>query len=236
MMASFLQSSANCIKNCLLILSSPVCSLIKARSPSTRCVQYRNTAIALNQHRHISVKLDDPAYSDFFLKFKAGATQTGACWGEVDPRQRGSPWDPIWPTPAVCATPLASDVHVPMCDRAAPTKCNRVHYFDQNQCPQVPGVNWSNDTYDVYQQLVCKGASCDCGASPCGEFLFNHANSTAVDWWLNVHMGEGMNHPSSDGLIVDDFWTSAGPSEIDSNMLIWRATTLLRAWYTAAGS
>ena len=139
------------------------CALIKARSPSTRCVVYRNTAIALNQHRHISAALDDPAYAGYFLKFKPGATQTGACWGETDPRQAGSPWDPIWPTPAVCATPLPTDVHVPMCDRAQPTKCNRVHYFDQNQCPQVPGLNWSNDTTDVYQGLVCNGATCECG-------------------------------------------------------------------------
>ena len=102
------------------------CELIKGRSPATRCVVYRNTAIALNQHRHISSVLDDPAFADFFLRFKPGATQTGACWGETDPRQRGSPWDPIWPTPAVCATPLPSDVHVPMCDKAAPHKCNRV--------------------------------------------------------------------------------------------------------------
>ena len=70
------------------------CALIKARSPSTRCVVYRNTAIALNQHQHISAALDDPAYAGYFLKFKPGATQTGACWGEEDPRQRGSPWDP----------------------------------------------------------------------------------------------------------------------------------------------
>ena len=196
------------------------CELVKQRNPLTKCVVYRNTVIALNQHKHVSSVLDDPAFVDFFLKFKPGATQTGPCWGEVDPRQNGSPWDPIWPTPAVCKPLIPSDVHVPMCDKAMPSKCNSVHYFDQNQCPQVPGVNWSNDTYDVYQQLVCKGASCDCGASPCGEFLFNFANASAVEWWLNVHMGEGMNHPSSDGLILDDFWTSAGPSEIDSNMLL----------------
>ena len=38
------------------------CALIKARSPGTRCVVYRNTAIALNQHRHISSALDDPTF------------------------------------------------------------------------------------------------------------------------------------------------------------------------------
>ena len=128
------------------------CELIKGRSNATpRCVVYRNTAIALNQHRHVSSVLDDPSFADFFLRFKPGATQTGACWGEEDPRQRGSPWDPIWPTPAVCEAPLPSDVHVPMCDKAAPGKCNRVHYFDQNQVPQVPGDNWSNDSKWAYR-------------------------------------------------------------------------------------
>ena len=197
------------------------CAIIKARSPSTRCVVYRNTAIALNQHQHISSKLDDPAYAGYFLKFKPGATQSGACWGVVDPRQRGSPWDPIWPTPAVCATPLASDVHVPMCDRAEATKCNRVHYFDQNQCPQVPGHNWANDTQDVYQQLVCRGATCDCGASPCGEFLFDFSNASLVDWWLREHMGgaAGMSNAAVDGLLLDDYWAAAGPSEIDAHAL-----------------
>jgi hypothetical protein len=197
------------------------CTLVKSRSPATRCIVYRNTVIALNQHRHISSLLDDDAYAGFFLKFKPNATQSGFCWGEVDPRQRGSPWDPIWPTPAVCEAPLASDVHVPMCDRAEPGKCNRVHYFDQNQVPQVPGVNWSNDTLDVYQQLVCRGATCDCGKYPCGEFLFNHSNASMVEWWLLEHMGGGMgmDHPAVDGLLLDDYWSAAGPSEIDSHML-----------------
>ena len=198
------------------------CELIKARNPSTRCVVYRNTVIALNQHRHISSVLDDPAFADFFLRFKPGATQTGACWGIEDPRQRGSPWDPIWPTPAVCDTPLPSDVHVPMCDKADPSKCNRVHYFDQNQCPQVPGDNWSNDTEDIYQGLVCKGPTCDCGASVCGEYLFNFSTPEMVDWWLLEHMGGALalDHPSVDGLLLDDYWSAGGPSEIDSNMLL----------------
>lgn len=86
---------------------------------------------------------------------------------------------------------------------------------------QVPGDNWSNDTMDVYQGLVCNGTTCNCGASPCGEFLFNFSNSSMVDWWLLEHMGGelGLDHPDVDGLILDDYWSSAGPSEIDSNML-----------------
>ena len=115
------------------------CELIKARNPLTRCIVYRNTCIALNQHRHVSSVLDDGAFADYFLRFKPGATQTGPCWGEVDPRQAGSPWDPIWPTPVVCEPLLPSDVHVPFCDKANRTKCGGTFYFDQNQVPQVPG-------------------------------------------------------------------------------------------------
>ena len=197
------------------------CALVKARSPRTRCVVYRNTAIALNQHRHVSSVLDDPAFADYFLRFKPNATNTGPCYGIEDPRQRGSPWDPIWPTPAVCETRAPTDVHVPLCDKANSSKCNTVHYFDQNQVPQVPGDNWSNDTMDVYQGLVCRGATCDCGASPCGEFLFNFSTPAAVDWWLLEHMGgeNALDHPAVDGLLLDDYWTASGPSEIDSNML-----------------
>jgi hypothetical protein len=198
------------------------CALIKARNPLIKCVVYRNSVIALNQHRHVSVVLDDPNFADFFLRFKPGATQTGPCWGIEDPRQKGLPWDPIWPTPVVCEALLPTDVHVPMCDKAAPDKCNRVHYFDQNQVPQVPGDNWSNNTVDVYQGLVCNGLTCDCGASPCGEFLFNFSNPSMVDWWLLEHMGgeQALDNEYVDGVLTDDYWSSDGPSEIDSNMLV----------------
>ena len=196
------------------------CEVVKSRNPGTRCVVYRNTVIALNQYRHISKILDNPAYAGYFLGFKTGATQTGKCRMIWDPRGAQSPdHDPIWPTPTVCDAPLPTDVHVPMCDFADPGKCNRQLYFDQNQCPQVPGDNWSNDTTDVYQQLACFGKSCDCGASPCGEYLFDFRNASAVEWWLDEHMGgaTGLGHPDVDGLILDDFWSNGVPSEIDSH-------------------
>lgn len=125
------------------------CEIIKARNPAIRCIVYRNTVIALNQHRHISSILDDPAFDNFFLKFKPNATQTGACWGIQDPRQNGSPYDPIWPTPVICEKLIDSDVHVPFCDKADSTKCNNIHYFDQNQVPQVPGKLRKNISFLV---------------------------------------------------------------------------------------
>ena len=120
---------------------------------------------------------------------------------------------------------VTGQVHVPMCDKADPSKCSKEFYFDQNQVAQVPGDNslsslslslslslspclslslclyasrlslslclslsvslclcenqvaqvpgdnWSNDTEDVYQGLICKGKSCNCGALPCGEHV-----------------------------------------------------------------
>ena len=223
------------------------CAVLKARQGRRKpfhCIVYRNTAIALNQFRHVSRVLDDPAFAGFFLRFKPGATQaikpdgTADCWGVVDPRAKGCTGayrgchncdgrrttgcnDPIWPTPVVCAVAAPSDVHVPLCDKAAPTKCNTELYFDQNQCAQVPGDNWSNDTSTIYQDLTCKGKSCDCGKSPCGEYLFDFRNASLVAWWLAQHMGgpTALGHPAVDGLILDDYWSASGPSEIDAHAL-----------------
>jgi hypothetical protein len=177
----------------------------------------------LNPNQKVSLILDDPAYAGFFLTFKPGATQNGKCKGIRDPRAAPGPWvDPIWPTPVVCETLSSTDVHTPMCDKVDPKKCNTHFYFDQNQCPQVPGINWSNNSTAVYQGLVCKGQkSCNCGASPCGEYLLDFTNASAVEWWLHEHMGgaTGLGHPDVDGLILDDFWRGGRPSEIDSHSL-----------------
>lgn len=97
---------------------------------------------------------------------------------------------------------------------------------------------------DVYQGLVCFGnTSCNCGASPCGEFLFNFTNPDMIDWWLLEHMGGdlGLDHPDVDGLILDDYWSASGPSEIDSNVLQdmgWAdgdAAAMTAAWQSAMG-
>ena len=220
------------------------CAVIKKRQGKDfRCIVYRNTVIALNQFRHVSRILDDPQYAGYFLKFKRGATQATKadgspdCWGIADPRAQGCTDtsckncdvigrrpgcnDPLWPTPAVCKVGKPSDVHVPMCDKADPTKCSTELYFDQNQCAQVPGDNWSNDTKDVYQGLICNGKTCNCGKLPCGEYLFDFRNDSLVEWYLKTHMGgpTALGHPDVDGLILDDYW-SGGPSEIDSHSLL----------------
>jgi hypothetical protein len=83
----------------------------------------------------------------------------------------------------------------------------------------VPGHNWANDTEETYQGLTCFGKTCDCGESPCGEFVFDFRNASMIEWWLNEHMGgaTALGHPDVDGLILDDHWSAGGPSEIDSH-------------------
>ena len=42
-----------------------------------------------------------------------------------------------------------------------------------------------------------------------------------MEWWLSEHMNgsTAMSHPAVDGLLLDDYWSAQGPSEIDSHML-----------------
>ena len=139
------------------------CEVIKKRQGNYfRCIAYRNAVIALNQFRHVSQILDDPQYAGYFLKFKRGATQATKadgspdCWGIADPRAQGCTDtsckncdvigrrpgcnDPLWPTPAVCKVGKPSDVHVPMCDKADPTKCSTLTKTSARRCQVTTGA------------------------------------------------------------------------------------------------
>lgn len=111
--------------------------------------------------------------------------------------------------------------HVPACDNFySPPLCSQF-YHDQEQTPsETPG----GDGY-------CAG-KCDCGAVPCGEYLFDHRNASLRQWLVATHiMGpQGLGHALIDGLFIDDFWCAAlingskactdpvqGASEIDRN-------------------
>jgi hypothetical protein len=58
---------------------SEQCYRSKRVNPQAKCLVYRNTVKALNQFADISSLIDDPAYSRYFLHWKAGAAQTGKC-------------------------------------------------------------------------------------------------------------------------------------------------------------
>jgi hypothetical protein len=55
------------------------CSLIKARNPHIKCNVYRNTVIALNQFRHVSKVLDDPAYAGTYW----GVAANNVCTNDI---------------------------------------------------------------------------------------------------------------------------------------------------------
>lgn len=70
---------------------------------------------------------------------------------------------------------------------------------------------------------------CDCGAVPCGEYLFDHRNGTQLRDWL-VGIVVAQVNENSFGAFIDDFWCSnivngtgscsdpvQGPTEIDRN-------------------
>jgi hypothetical protein len=86
-----------------------------------------------------------------------------------------------------------------------------------HQTPQVP-----NNTMP-HPDGACVGY-CDCGAVPCGEYLFDHRNASLTRWLLDVYLAD----PAFvDGYFIDDYWRSClsdlscakpnmtqGPSEV----------------------
>jgi len=98
----------------------------------------------------------------------------------------------------------AASYHVPDCATENSTKCS-VFYHDQGQTPEVPTEAQPNP------DGKCTDGVCDCGAQPCGEYLFDHRNGTMLrDWLINEHIGGSMGLMSSsiDGVFMDDFWCS----------------------------
>ena len=57
----------------------------------------------------------------------------------------------------------------------------------------------------------CK-AKCDCGAVPCGEYLWDHRNASLREWLVSHHvMGAlGMANENVSGFYFDDYWVQSG--------------------------
>ena len=115
--------------------------------------------------------------------------------------------------------------HVPNCDtNYDPPLCSTL-YHDQSQSPAVPSP--SNPNPDG----VCVG-TCDCGAVPCGEYLYDWRNGSqliqfVIDEVLLGPLGMGAG-PMIKGFFIDDFYCSnefnssctdpvQGPTEVDKN-------------------
>ena len=118
---------------------------------------------------------------------------------------------------ASCATDPAcanATYHVPTCDYGySPPKCT-AFYHDQEQTPEHPGSDLHGS---------CEPGLCDCGAVPCGEYLFDHRNGSMLTRFLVDELvggaAMGMGNANIDGLFMDDVWGSRGPSEEDKNSM-----------------
>lgn len=172
---------------------------------------YRNTIKALNWYSKVRVKLDDPRYADWFIKF-SGFNDT--------------------PYPGGQGLSVNGTFHVPNCDwynNGTAPRCSGF-YHDQEQTPNHPGGG---------KQYPVDGAcleQCDCGTvNPCGEYIFDHRSTTVVDgqsfrdWFINDYMisNETLYHknpvtgePQMISLgWMDDSMTPDGPTEEDPNYI-----------------
>jgi len=190
--------------------------LVYAQDPGVpgyapRVWAYRNTIKALNWYTSVREKLDDPAYSSWFIKFKG--------FGDA-------------PYPGGKGLQQNGSYHVPVCDwynngTHAP-RCSGF-YHDQEQTPEHPG---GGKAYPVDGACITQ---CDCGpVNPCGEYIFNHSGEVVNgqsfrDWFVNSYMvsNETLFHknpitgqPQPIGLgWLDDSMTPHGPTEEDSNYI-----------------
>jgi hypothetical protein len=108
---------------------------------------YRNTIKALNWYWKIRVKLDDPRYADWFIKFNGFSNS---------------------PYPGGQGQSVNGTFHVPVCDfynNGTVPRCSGF-YHDQEQTPNHPG---GGKEYPVDGECL---EQCDCGTvNPCGEYI-----------------------------------------------------------------
>lgn len=144
---------------------------------------------ALPWFTNVREKLDDPAYSHWFLKFKPGGSLRNGSW------------------------------HVPACTGSgAARKCSAL-YHDQEQTPEHPAGDGSCADW------------CDCGAQPCGEYLWDWREPSLLPWMVaEVTGAAALGNAAVDFLFIDDYWCAhlvngsgachdpvQGPSEIDAH-------------------
>jgi len=176
--------------------------MTKSKNKNSHVFTYRNVVKALPWFKEVREKLDDPAYSGFFLKFKPKPSSLNSEFSDI------------------------SDTHVPRCAREDQTKCSRF-YHDQLQTPEVPTPDDPNP--DGSCDGYCDCGSQPCGeylfdhrnGTMLLEFLINE----------HIGGEFGLDNPNIDGFFMDDYWCSdieqqqkgldacrnpaQGPSEVD---------------------
>lgn len=65
-------------------------------------------------------------------------------------------------------------------------------------------------------------SECDCGAVPCGEYIFDHRNDTFGDWFINEYAINNrtlLHDPPISLGWVDDSMRASGPTEEDAHFI-----------------
>lgn len=91
-------------------------------------------------------------------------------------------------------------------------QCKNTNGYPDGRC----GPNATQNLYHDFEQTTAG----DCGLGvECGEYVFNHMNTSLISWLTTVYFGgvTGTSNPLVRGFYVDDGWSSNGPSEMDSN-------------------
>ena len=150
---------------------------------------YRNLVWAMPWMEHVREKLDDPAYSGFFLNFDRDKYEE---WEKLHPNGGNNNSD---------TTPF----HVNPCAIEDPKKCSK-YYHDQNQSPAVP------TTSHPHVDGACDPKhGCNCGTMPCGGYVWDHRNGTMLrEFLIKEYIGgtTGLGSNAIDGFFIDDFWCS----------------------------
>jgi hypothetical protein len=174
--------------------------MTKAANNETHVFGYRNVVKALPWFGSVREKLDDPAYSGWFLRFdpeQVASKNTSVPPCAAEDQQKCSVYyhdqeQVRAPLCCSCCCPLLlAPCRLPDCILSWRVRC----YL---QTPEVPVMK--NGTM-THPDGSCDG-QCDCGSQPCGEYLFDHRNGTMLrDWIVKEHIlgPAGMGDPAISG-------------------------------------
>lgn len=170
-------------------------ALVYKKFPGVKIGVYRNGIKAVNIFSEQRRKLDDPAYSGWFIPYHA---YPHGGWQKNHSCRVGTPTGP-------CSSDQYSTS--PCTDG----KCSGL-WHDQTQVPQwhkraVPGgLHLRAQAYERpsvdksgpgalgpaapvsgqphYDNGVCK-EQCDCGKQPCGNYIYDHRNASFAEWFVS---------------------------------------------------
>ena len=150
------------------------------------------------------LKLEDPAYSSWFLHYSAVPPVNGTSYFSP-------PCDPNF-DPPLCSSLYHDSTQSPDFDKAPGCR------FGGDCAVQVPGFPYGDGN--------CSAPACDVGAVPVGEYVFDRRGwnvsvngQTMRRWWIDEYLFGplGAGTPNITGFYFDDLQDEGLCSEMDSN-------------------